>query len=208
MCATTLKPASFASLKHWPTARTLAVVGPRLDRQADAFGSRGLAVPHRLDVRRARVSGQGVVQSPDEIVSVVCRKRHESAAHQHKLDLVGAVAEAAELVEPRPGLDVRVVPRPDRPHARGLVACIRLGRVLEVGVGPTGAVDADGSRGGYVRAAVRLGHDGDDGDARGGADGLGAEAREQGCSGLFGDAGDDVYELGSLGKRVAGRGLR
>ena len=58
-----------------------------------------------------------------------------------------------------------------------------------------------------VRAAVRLGHDGDDGDARGGADGLGAQAREQGGPGLFGDSCDDVYELGGLGESVAGRGL-
>jgi hypothetical protein len=54
---------------------------------------------------------------------------------------------------------------------------------------------------------VRLGHDGDDGDAGGGSDGFGAQAREQGGAGLFGDARYDVYELGGLGQRVAGRGL-
>jgi hypothetical protein len=59
-----------------------------------------------------------------------------------------------------------------------------------------------------MRAAVRLGHHGDDGDARGRADGLGAEAGEQGSAGLFGDTGDDVDELWSLGEGVAGRGLR
>ena len=54
---------------------------------------------------------------------------------------------------------------------------------------------------------MRLGHDGDDGDARGRADGLGSEARKQGRAGLFGDSCDDVYELGGLGEGIAGRGL-
>lgn len=58
-------------------------------------------------------------------------------------------------------------------------------------------------------AAVGLRHDGDDGDAGGGADGLGAEAGEEGGAVGLGDGGDHLHQLGGAGEAVlaARRGL-
>ena len=64
------------------------------------------------------------------------------------------------------GLKVGIVPRPDGSHRGRLVPGVGLGRVLEVRVGTSRAVDADVARHADVRASVRLAHDGDDGDLK------------------------------------------
>lgn len=58
-------------------------------------------------------------------------------------------------------------------------------------------------------AAVGLGHDGDDGDTGGGADGLGAEVGEEGVAVGVGEGGNHLNELGGAGEAVlaAGGGL-
>lgn len=101
------------------------------------------------------------------------------------------------------------LPCADSPHAGGLVSGVGLGAVLEIGIRAAGAVDADVAGGGDVGAAVGLGHDGDDGDAGGGADGLGAEAGEEGFAVGVGEGSDHLDELGGTGEAVlaAGGGL-
>jgi len=194
--------------EHVAQVRREAVVGPRLDRQADAARPRVLAVRDGL----GRAPGppapaQGVVEGAHEGVAVVGGEGHERAAHQDELDLVGRVAQAPQLLDARARLRIGVVPRADRAHARRLVARVRLRAVLKVRVGPSRAVDADGARRGEVRAAVRLAHDGDDGDARGGADGLGAEPGREARAVGVGQGREDLDELGRAAQAVArGRG--
>ena len=60
------------------------------------------------------------MQVAHKVVTVLGVQGHERAAHDDEFDLVYAVAQALELVHPVPGLQVRVVPRSDRPHRRGL----------------------------------------------------------------------------------------
>lgn len=114
-----------------------------------------------------------------------------------------------KLVYPTSSLNIWVVSGTNGSHAGGFVASVGLGTVLEVGIGATRAVNTYVSGGGDVGAAVGLGHDCDDGDAGGGADGLGSEAREEGVSVGVGDGGDHLDELGGAGEAVlaAGSGL-
>lgn len=55
-------------------------------------------------------------------------------------------------------------------------------------------------------AAVGLGHDGDDGDAGGGADGLGAKLGKERVAVGLGNGGDHLYELGGAGEAVLAAG--
>ena len=146
------------------------------------------------DVRAARAA-QGVVQVTHEPVAILRRQRHERAPHQDVLNLVDAVTQPAQLVHPAARLNVRVVPRAYRAHARGFVPGVRLRGVLEIAVGSPGAVDADVSRRRDVGAPMGLGHDGDDGDARRGSHGFGAELREKGFAVLVGHGADELDEL-------------
>ena len=68
-----------------------------------------------------------------------------------------------------PRLQKGVVPGANCTHRSRLIARVGLGRVLKVGIGPARTVDANVSRHVDVGAAVRLAHDGDDGNAGGGA---------------------------------------
>lgn len=106
-------------------------------------------------------------------------------------------------------MDIWVISSSDGSHAGGFVAGVRLGTVLEIGVGPAGAVNADVPSGGDVGTAVGLRHDGDDGDAGGGADGLGTELGEERVAVGLGDGGDHLDELRGAGEAVlaAGGGL-
>lgn len=103
----------------------------------------------------------------------------------------------------------KTLPSSNCAHAGGLVASVRLSAVLEVGVGTSGAVNADIASGGDVRTTVGLRHDGDDGDAGGGADGLGAKLGEEGVALGVGKRGNHLNELGGAGEAVlpAGGGL-
>lgn len=55
-------------------------------------------------------------------------------------------------------------------------------------------------------APVRLRHDGHNGDAGSGADGLGAEAREEGVPLRVGHGGDHLHQLGGAGEAVLAAG--
>ena len=131
------------------------------------------------------------MQLGDEVVAVGLGQGHEGAAHDDVLDLVDRVAQGLELVDAASGLLEGVVARADGAHGGRLVARVGLGAVLEVGVGPAGAVDADVARVGDVRASVRLAHDGDDGDARRRADGLGDQLGQDVLLVVLGHGGDD-----------------
>lgn len=87
-------------------------------------------------------------------------------------------------------------PCPNGTHAGGLVSSVGLRAVLEVGVGTAGAVDTDVPGGGDVGATVRLRHDGDDGDTRRRAHGLGAQPRQQRSAVGLGHGGDHLHQLG------------
>ena len=102
---------------------------------------------------------QRVVKVSDEPVAVFHVEGHERAAHQDKLYLICRMPELLQLIHAALCLEEGVVARADCAHACRLVPCVRLGRVLEVGVGATRAVDADTTGHGDVRAAVRLRHD-------------------------------------------------
>ena len=56
-----------------------------------------------------RVSGESVVEVPDEVVLVLVLERHEGAAHHDELHLVHRVAQLPELVHAILRLQVRVV---------------------------------------------------------------------------------------------------
>ena len=56
-----------------------------------------------------RVSGECVVEVPDEVVLVLVLERHEGAAHHDELHLVHRVAQLPELVHAILRLQVRVV---------------------------------------------------------------------------------------------------
>lgn len=114
-----------------------------------------------------------------------------------------------KLIYPTPGLDIRIIPSPNRAHARRLIASVGLRAVLEIRVGPPGAVHAYVPRRGDVRAPVGLRHDGDDGDARGCADGLRLELREEGVAVGLRERRDHLHELRGPGEAVlaARRGL-
>jgi hypothetical protein len=62
------------------------------------------------------------------------------------------------------GLQVGIISCADGPHRGRLVARVGLRRVLEVGVGSAGTVDADVAGHADVRTPVRLAHHGHDGD--------------------------------------------
>mmetsp|Transcript_9961 Transcript_9961/g.38864 ORF Transcript_9961/g.38864 Transcript_9961/m.38864 type:complete len:252 (-) Transcript_9961:18-773(-) len=175
--------------------RREAVIRAGLDRQPDALGVRVLGRGDGVgDVGAARTA-QGVVQVTHEPVAILRRQRHERAPHQDVLNLVHAVTQPAQLVHPSARLNVRVVPRAYRAHARRLVPGVRLRGVLEIAVGTSGAVDADVSSRRDVGAPMGLGHDGDDGDARRGSHGFGAELREKGFAVLVGHGADELDEL-------------
>ena len=76
-----------------------------------------------------------------------------------RADLVNRMTKLAQLVDPRPGLDVGMVAGTNGPHAGGLIPCVALSGVLKVRVWPAWAVHADVARGGDMRTAVGLGHD-------------------------------------------------
>ena len=62
------------------------------------------------------------------------------------------------------GLEIRIVSCPDRSHGRGFVSGVGLRRVLEIGIGTSGTVDANVASHADVRAAMGLAHDGDNSD--------------------------------------------
>lgn len=67
--------------------------------------------------------------------------------------------------------------------------------ILEVRVGPPGAVHADITGGGDVGTPVGLRHDGHNGNPRGGPDGLGSKLREQGLAVRLGQRRNHLNEL-------------
>ena len=75
---------------------------------------------------------------------------------------------------------------------------------MRFGIGTSGAVDADVAGGGDVWAAVRLGHDGDYGDARGGAHRLGAQGGQQRVAMLVRDRADQLHQLRGGSSGVGG----
>lgn len=70
----------------------------------------------------------------DEVPSVLVRQAHERTAHHDELDLVHRVAKLLELVHTIACLNVRIVACLNRSHRGRLIAGVRLGGVLEVGV--------------------------------------------------------------------------
>ena len=60
-------------------------------------------------------------------------------------------------------LKVGVVARPNRPHRRGLVSRVGLGRILKIGIRTSWAVDANVSRHADLGAAMGLTHHSDHG---------------------------------------------
>ena len=74
--------------------------------------------------------------------------------------LVHRMSQLTKLVHTRPGLHKGVVSRPDGAHAGRLIPCVALSAILKVRVRPARAVHADVASGGYMGAAVWLGHDG------------------------------------------------
>ena len=148
-----------AVAEHGAQVRLETVVWPGFDGDANALGVAHFAGTHRLVDAGGLVAAQRVVQLGDKVLAVRFRQRHERAAHDDVLDLVDAVAECLDLLDPAACLLVGVVPGPDGAHRRWFVAGVRLGGVFKVGVGPAGTVDADVAGEGDVRAAVRLAHD-------------------------------------------------
>lgn len=76
------------------------------------------------------------------------------------------------MLQALPGLDIRIIPGPDRSHGRGLIASIALSGILEVTVRAAWTIDANVARGGNVRTPMRLRHDCHYGNAAGRAGGL------------------------------------
>lgn len=132
----------------------------------------------------------------DEGVAVGLRKRHECAAHDYVLYFVDAVAEAFDLLNAAAGLFVGIVAGADGAHRGGFVACVGLGGVFEVAVGPAGAVDANVACVGYVWTAVGFAHYCHDSDAGGGADGFGDQFGEDIFLVMLGYGGDDGGQRG------------
>ena len=89
--------------------------------------------------------------------------------HPTDYDIPQKTNPRTNLIAPVLGLQIRIVPRPNGPHGGGLVAGVGLRRVLKVGVGPPGTVDADVAGHADVRAAVRLAHHRHHGDLQKGA---------------------------------------
>lgn len=95
---------------------------------------------------------------PNKVIPVIIWQGHESPTHDDKLHLVHTVSELLQLLHPLPRLQVGVIPRPDGPHRSWLVASVGLGRVLEIRVRPSWAVDADVAGHVDVRASVWFAH--------------------------------------------------
>ena len=64
-----------------------AIVRSGLDRDPDALRLAPLAVLHCLGHGIAAVARQGVVEVPDEVVSILLRQCHEGAAHHDEFNL-------------------------------------------------------------------------------------------------------------------------
>lgn len=106
------------------------------------------------------------------------------------------MAERLDLVHASAGLLIGIVPRADGTHGSGFISSVGLSGVLEVGVRATGAVHANVTCVGDMRATVRLAHDGHDGDTRGRADGLCNQFGEDIFLIVLWDSGDDGRQRG------------
>lgn len=202
-----------------------AVVWSCLNGQPNALGAAVLTVLHRLRHTAGRRAAEGVMQAADKVVPILCGQRHEGAAHEDEFHLVHGVAEPPQLLHAASGLHIGVVSRANGAHGGRLVACVALCGVFKVGVGSAWAVDADVAGGGDVGAAVRLGHDGDDGDATGCAHGLGSQPAcvfcgwcvweeygtrapwEEDGTVLLWDGSDDLHKLDAVAHLVAAHSL-
>lgn len=69
---------------------------------------------------------EGVVEVPDEIVSVTLVKTHECSTHDDEFNFVGVVAKTLQLLNAILCLQVRIIACSNGSHRRRLVTCVRL----------------------------------------------------------------------------------
>lgn len=101
----------------------------------------------------------------------------------------------------------KTLPGTNSAHTGGFVTGIRLRTILKIRVRSARAVNAYIPGGGDVRAAMRLRHDGNHGDAGSRTDGLGAELGEESFAVGVGERSDHFDELGGACEAVlAARG--
>mmetsp|Transcript_32404 Transcript_32404/g.49570 ORF Transcript_32404/g.49570 Transcript_32404/m.49570 type:complete len:387 (-) Transcript_32404:89-1249(-) len=185
-----------------------AVVRSCFNSDTNALGLALFRVDDGLLYRRGRVSGEGIMQVSDEVVTVLLIQAHESTSHDDELHLVGVMAEALELLDSVLGLQVRIIPGTDCSHGSRLVPCITLSRVLEVRIRTSRAIHANITSHGDVRAAMRLVHHGNYSDSRGGTDGLALQVGGQLVFVGVWECSDDVYDFGHPPHLVLGRNPR
>ena len=76
-----------------------AVVGSRLDRDADALGVALLRVRHGLLDVVARVARESIVEIAHKVVAILGIEAHERASHDDELDLIDRMSEHTQLID-------------------------------------------------------------------------------------------------------------
>lgn len=141
------------------------------------------------------MSGQSIVQTTREVITVIFWQGHKRPAQHDEFDFISGVTEALELFEPTLALLERVVTGTNGSHRCWLVAGVTLRRVLKAGVGAAGTIDAYVARVDDVWATVRLAHHGYDGDTGDRANRFSLKVGRQASFLVIWDCGQDFNQF-------------